>query len=126
MMTFYYAPDTCALASHIALEEAGAAYEARLVNFAAAEQTMPEYLTINPKGRVPALVTARGVLTETPALLMFVAQSHPGARLAPLDDAFELAAVQASTATSARRCTSPMRIGCAATAGPTTRRPSKR
>jgi len=95
MMTFYYAPDTCALASHIALEEAAAAYEARLVNFAAAEQTMPEYLAINPKGRVPALATARGVLTETPALLMFIAPSHPAARLAPLDDAFELAAVQA-------------------------------
>jgi glutathione S-transferase len=95
MMTFYYAPDTCALATHIALEEAGAAYEERLVDFSAAEQTMPEYLAINPKGRVPALVTARGVLTETPAILVYVAQTHPGAHLATLDDPFAFAEVQA-------------------------------
>ena len=54
MLTLYYATNTCALASHIALEEAGAAYETRWVDFGAAEQTKPEYLKINPKGRVPA------------------------------------------------------------------------
>jgi glutathione S-transferase len=95
MITFYYAPDTCALASHIALEEAGAAYETRLVDFGAAEQTMPEYLAINPKGRVPALVTERGVLTETPALLVYIAQRHPGAGLAPFDDPFAFAELEA-------------------------------
>ena len=57
MLTLYYATNTCALASHIALEEAGAAFETRWVDFGAAEQTKPEYLKINPKGRVPALVT---------------------------------------------------------------------
>jgi glutathione S-transferase len=56
MLTLYYATNTCALASHIALEEAGAAFETRWVDFGAAEQTKPEYLKINPKGRVPALV----------------------------------------------------------------------
>jgi glutathione S-transferase len=95
MMTLYYAPETCALASHIALEEAGASFELRRVHFAAAEQTMPEYLAINPKGRVPALVTPRGVLTETPAILAFIAQTHPSARLAPLDDSFAFAELQA-------------------------------
>ena len=94
-MKFYYAPHSCALASHIALEEAGAAYEAVRVNFAANEQRGAEYMAINPKARVPSLVTSRGVLTETPAILMFVAQSYPPARLAPLDDAWALAQVQA-------------------------------
>ena len=41
MLTFYYATNTCALASHIALEEAGAAYETRWIDFGAAEQTKP-------------------------------------------------------------------------------------
>lgn len=95
MFIFFYAPGTCSLASHIALEEARAAYEARRVDFAASEQRAPAYLAVNPKGRVPALATPRGVLTETPAILAFVAQSFPEARLAPLDDAFAFAEMQA-------------------------------
>jgi len=95
MLTLYYAPNTCALASHIALEEASAAFDARRIDFAGAEQMKPEYLAINPKGRVPALVVGRGVLTETPAILAFIAQSYPEARLAPLDDPFAFAELQA-------------------------------
>ncbi|MCC7288694.1 MAG: glutathione S-transferase family protein [Burkholderiaceae bacterium] len=95
MFTFYWAPNTCALASHIALEAAGASYQAVRVDFARQQQRSAEYLRINPKGRVPALVTERGILTETPALLQFIAQTHPGARLAPLDDAFALAHMNA-------------------------------
>ena len=95
MLTLYYATNTCALASHIALEEAGAAFETRWVDFGAAEQTKPEYLKINPKGRVPALVTEHGVLTETPAILAYIAQSYPEAGLAPLDDPFAFAELQA-------------------------------
>ena len=91
MLTFYYAPGTCALASHLALEFAGAPYEARRLDFKQNQQRSPEYLRVNPKGRVPALVTERGVLTETPALLQYIAQSFPQAKLAPLDDAFLLA-----------------------------------
>ena len=79
----YYAPGTCALATHIALEEAGAPYEAVLVDFRSQSQRSPEYLAVNPKGRVPALVTEMGTLTETPALLCFVAQCFPEAGLAP-------------------------------------------
>lgn len=94
MLKLFYAPATCSLASHIALEEAGAAYEAHRVDFAKAEQTKPEYLAVNPKGRVPALVTDRGTLTETPAILTYVAQCFPDARLAPLDDPFEFARLQ--------------------------------
>jgi glutathione S-transferase len=95
MLKLYYATGSCALASHIALEEAGARYEAVRLNFATNDQRKPEYLALNPKGRVPALVTDRGVLTETPAILVFIAQTFPGAHLAPLDDAFVLAQVQA-------------------------------
>jgi len=95
MFTLYYAPHTCALASHIALEQAGAVYEAVRLDFRAEAQRAPAYLAINPKGRVPALVTPRGVLTETPAILAFIAQSFPEARLAPLDDPFDFARMQA-------------------------------
>jgi glutathione S-transferase len=95
MMKLYYAAHTCALASHIALEEAGAEYSTVRISFVAEQQRSPEYLAINPKGRVPALVTERGILTETPAMLAFIAQSFPKARLAPLDDPFSFAEVQA-------------------------------
>jgi len=95
MLKLYYAVGSCALASHIALEEAQAPYEAVRLDFVAGAQRKPEYLAINPKGRVPALVTERGILTETPAILAYIAQCYPQARLAPLDDAFAFARVQA-------------------------------
>ena len=95
MLTFYYSPGSCALASHIALEEAGAPFTLRRIDFSRAEQKSPAYLAINPKARVPAIVTPRGVLTETPAMLAFIAQSFPDARLAPLDDPFAFAQLQA-------------------------------
>ena len=95
MLRLFYAQNTCALASHIALEEANVPFEAVRVDFRSNEQRKPEYLAINPKGRVPALITERGILTETPAILAFIAQSYPAARLAPLDDAFDFARVQA-------------------------------
>ena len=95
MMTLFYAPHTCSLASHIALEDAGADYTTVRISFANDEQRKPEYLAINPKARVPALVTGRGTLTETPAMLAFIAQSFPLKRLAPLDDPYLFARVQA-------------------------------
>ena len=94
MLTLYYAPGTCARAVHIALEDAGAVYERRRLDFAKAEQRGADYLKINPKGRVPALMTDRGALSETPALLVYVAQTYPAARLAPLDDPFAFAQMQ--------------------------------
>ena len=93
-MIFFYSPNSCALASHIALEHAGAPYEARRIDFAKGEQREPAFLAINPKGRVPALVTERGVLTETPAILAFICQFFPEAKLAPIDDPFAFAQVQ--------------------------------
>ncbi len=95
MLKLFYAANTCALASHIALEEAGAVYDAVRLDVRTNDQRKPAYLAINPKGRVPALVTDHGVLTETPAILAFVAQSFPSAGLAPTADLFAFARVQA-------------------------------
>jgi glutathione S-transferase len=95
MLKLMSAPGTCALASHIALADAGVEYELVLLDFANDEQRKREYLAINPKGRVPALITDHGVLTETPAILAYIAQTLPNARLAPLNDAFAFARVQA-------------------------------
>src|SRR5262245_24228030 len=95
MLTLYYTPGTCSLATHILLEEAGANYHAERIDFGTAQQRSPVYLKINPKSRVPALGTDRGILTETPALLLYVAQTHPAAGLAPLDDPHALAEAQA-------------------------------
>lgn len=98
MYTLYVAPGTCALASHIALAESGLPYEVKRIRFAENEQRSEAYLKINPKGRVPALVTDKGVLTETEAILAFIAQTMPEAGLAPLDDPFLFARVQAFNA----------------------------
>ncbi len=95
MIAFYFAPGTCSLATMIAMEEAGVSYRPVRLSFAREEQRQPDYLAINPKGRVPALVTERGVLTETPAMLAFIAQSAPDAQLMPLDDPFAFAQAQA-------------------------------
>ena len=73
------------LAPHIALVEAG-------VEFRAAEQRTPAYHAINPKGRVPALETEHGILTETSAILGYIAARHPEAGLMP-EDAFARAKV---------------------------------
>jgi glutathione S-transferase len=95
LLSLYFAPNTCALASHIALEQAGAEYRTVRLDFSRREQQSPDYLRLNPKGRVPTLVTPRGALTETPAILQFICQSFPRAGLAPLDDAFALAQLNA-------------------------------
>ena len=97
MLTLYYTPKTCALATHIALIDAGADYTLKRISFATGEQRTPEFLALNPKGRVPALVTPRGILTETTALLTYLAQSFPKAALAPTDP-FALAQLQSFTA----------------------------
>jgi glutathione S-transferase len=95
MLKLFYAPGACSLAPHIALEEAGADYEVERVSLQKGGQRLPAYLAINPKGRVPALQTDRGVLTENPASLGYIAQSFPGAALAPNGDAFAFGDMQA-------------------------------
>jgi glutathione S-transferase len=95
MLKLFHAWGSCSLASLIALEEAGADYELIVMDTKALDQRKPDYLALNPKGRVPVLVTDRGVLSETPAILGWIAQTWPDAALAPLDDPFAFAAAQA-------------------------------
>lgn len=98
MLTLYYTAHTCSLATHIVLEEVGADYSTVRIDFAQEQQKSAEFLKVNPKARVPALVTDRGILTETPAMLVYVAQSFPLSRLALMDDPFAFAQVQAFNA----------------------------
>ena len=84
-MNLFYANGTISIAPTIALLEAGLDHELSRLDFGAAAQTKPEYLAINPKGRVPALVIADGtVLTETGALLDYIAAVAPAAGLVPV------------------------------------------
>lgn len=82
---FYYAPSTISVATGLLLEEAGLEYERHALNLAENEQTAPDYLAINPKARVPALVTDKGILTETGAIAEFVAALTPDLGLVPFD-----------------------------------------
>lgn len=87
MMKLYFSNGSCSLTAHIALEEVGAKYEAQRLNLREGEQRRPEYLAINPKGRVPSLVVDEGVVTEVPAVLSYIADTHPQAGvLAPPGD----------------------------------------
>jgi len=85
MLTLYFSPGACSLASHIAIEETGAPYEAKLTALAKGEQRTPEYLAINPRARVPALKTEDGVITENVAILTYLAKRFPEKTLLPRD-----------------------------------------
>src|SRR5438094_3152485 len=81
-MKLYYSKGSCSLASHIVLEEVGATFETQRINLREGEQKKPEYLQINRKGKVPALALDGGeVLTENPAIMSFIADTYPDARL---------------------------------------------
>jgi len=94
MLTLYTHLGTIGLACEIALEEAGAPYDVQRLDFAQNEQRQPAYLAINPKSRVPALETDRGVITEAPAIMGYIARAFPAARLAPEGDAFAMAELE--------------------------------
>src|SRR3954467_12348608 len=84
-LTLYYCPGACPLAPHIALEEAGVAYEPVKVALAKGEQRTPEDLALNPRGGGRGLPGDDWVLPETPAILPYIAQRFPEARLWPPD-----------------------------------------
>ncbi|HEY4372954.1 MAG TPA: glutathione S-transferase N-terminal domain-containing protein [Burkholderiales bacterium] len=82
-IALYHSPGACSMAPHVALSEIGVDYEPRRVNFAEKQQNSPEYLKINPKGRVPVLLIDGFVITEVPAILTYLAQRFPQANLLP-------------------------------------------
>lgn len=84
-MKLFYAPGSCSLAAHIVLEEIGRPFEAVRLDLAAGDQRQPEYLALNPKGRVPFLATAAGGLSESVAILSYLADSAPDRHLLPAD-----------------------------------------
>ena len=76
MLKFYYAPGACSTASHIGLEESGAKFDSQALSFATNEQKSADYLKINPRGRVPALVIDEGTIVENTAILDYVAGKY--------------------------------------------------
>ena len=86
MLTLYYCPLACSMASHVALEEAGASFDARKVNIFAGEHLRPEYRAINPRAKVPALRFDDGrVLLESTAILGWVGTAYPDSNLLGMD-----------------------------------------
>jgi len=93
MLTLYYSEKSCSFAPHILLYDTGAKFVAKRIDFDTGEQNSQGYLSVNPKGRVPALMTPDGVLTENPAILLYISQMYPEKQLAPKEP-FELAKAQ--------------------------------
>ncbi len=83
MYKLYWDSGTAAMAAHAALEEIATPFELIRVDLDKAEQRSDWYLKINPLGRVPALAHNDQVITEAAAILMYIADRHPSARLAP-------------------------------------------
>lgn len=83
MLKLYYAPDNASLILRLALEEAGAAYQTVLVDRSKRAQKDPDYLALNPAGRIPVLVTPQGALFETGACLLWLCDTYPEAGLSP-------------------------------------------
>ncbi|WP_426236732.1 glutathione S-transferase family protein [Pararhizobium sp. DWP1-1-3] len=98
MLKLYFSPGSCSQASHIALEEAGAAYEAERIDFGTQQQRSADFLRLNPKGRVPALLTDRGVITESPAILAYIGQKFAETPVGIPRDPFEFARIQSFNA----------------------------
>ncbi len=85
-IVLFYSPGACSRVALNALEEAGVDYTARFVDFSRAEQKSPAFLGLNPKGKVPALNWQGRILTESPAILWFLAKTYPKAGLVPDSD----------------------------------------
>lgn len=83
MYKLYYSPGACSLAPHIVLKELGVPHEAICVPTGDEAHRRPEFLKINPLGRLPALALETGVLTEVPAIMLYLAERHDSARLIP-------------------------------------------
>jgi ribose-phosphate pyrophosphokinase len=85
-MKLYYAQGACSLGIHLLLNEVGASYELAKIDMRAGDQFRPEFLAVNPKAKVPALVLDNGeVITEFPAIAFYIAAAYPAHHLIPAD-----------------------------------------
>jgi glutathione S-transferase len=84
-LDYYYAPRTCALVSYVNLTEAGAEFDVHIIDWATGQRFSPEYLKINPKHKVPALVIDGKPLTENAAISVWINQNYPDAKILPSD-----------------------------------------
>ena len=91
MLTLYYSPGACSLAPHVVLEELGLEFERRQVVIAEEDHLSEEYLTINPRGRVPTLIADGTAVTEVPAILTYLPTLKPDSRLLPPMGSLDLA-----------------------------------
>ena len=89
MLTLFFCPGACSLASHIGLEETGIAYEAKPILLPKGQQRTEDYLKINPRGKVPALSVDGKILVENTAILTYLARRFPEKKLMPSDPAEE-------------------------------------
>jgi len=83
MLTLFFSPGACSMASHIGIEETGAAYVEKPTLLAKGEQKTEAYLKINPRGKVPALSVDGRIITENTAILTYLARQFPQANLLP-------------------------------------------
>lgn len=86
MLTLYFSPGSSSMAVHIALHEIGVPFEAKPLSFSRKEQQTPEFLALNPEGKVPTLLIDGRPLTEVAAILFYLARRYPEAALLPSGD----------------------------------------
>jgi len=94
-LKLYYAPGACSFVPHSSLELAGATFEPALIKLHKAEQRAPEYLAINPRGQVPVLVDGDEVITQIPAIVLYLDSKFPEAGLLPASGVARSRALQA-------------------------------
>jgi glutathione S-transferase len=82
-ITLHFAPNTCARVPLVALEEIGIAFSVEIIAFMKGQHRSPEYLELNPTGKVPTLIVDGQPLTENVAILLWLADNFPSARLLP-------------------------------------------
>ena len=92
-LTLFYAPITCSVVALISLNESGADFEVRPVNLRKSEQMKPEYLHVNPKHKVPALLIDGDPLTENVAMALWMTRAFPKAGILPADSDNEVKAI---------------------------------
>lgn len=92
-LRLFYSPGACSLVAHVALEEAGAGFEAVRTAIAEKAHKRPEYLAIHPRGLIPAMEADGRVVTENVAILAYVGHRWPESGQLPLDDLAALARV---------------------------------